>query len=183
MRRAIVVGRSAAVMEEYAAACALCAFDEVLVVGEMGTHFPDRIDHWVSFHVELFDHWSARRAAAGFAPAGTFWGAIYNGRRLGASTTRCQPLEYVPCVGGSSGYMAVQVALGPRACSHVVLAGIPLEAAAAHHDSALPWREADKYWATWAEHMDELRGRVRSMSGRTRAALGEPTREWLSDQN
>lgn len=182
MRRAVIVGRAAAALEEYAAACAMCTFDEVMVIGEMGVHFPDRIDHWVSFHVEVFDTWAQRRANKGFAPAGCFWGAIYKGKRLGEKTTKSRPLQYVPCIGGSSGFVAVCAALDELHVDRVVLAGVPMTREGAHHGDARPWREADQYWATWVANMDKMRDRVRSMSGRTRDALGAPTAEWLGTE-
>lgn len=179
MRRAIVVGRAAGALEEYVAARALCDFDEVLVVGAMAVHFPDPLDHLVSFHAEQFDEWAVQRASNGYPPAGCYWGARYRGKNLGEGKTGARPLRYVECVGGSSGFVAVQVALAPLACERVVLAGMPMQAQGAHVGSAAPWDEADQYWQTWVEHMEELRGRVRSMSGRTRDVLGEPTGEWL----
>ena len=183
MRRALIVGRASRALEEYVAARALGDFDEVLVVGAMSVTFPDRVDHLVSFHADFFDSWAAQRAAAGLPPAGCYWGARYRGRNLGEGKTRARPLRYVECVGGSSGFVAVQAALGPLACGRVVLAGVPMRAADAHVGDAAPWDEADAYWSTWQERMVELRGRVRSMSGRTREALGEPTREWLHDSD
>lgn len=180
MRRAIIMGRARGALEEYAAACALCDFDEVLVVGAMGVLFPGRIDHLVSFHAELFDMWAEQRAAADLSPAGCYWGARYKGRNLGEDTTRCRPLRYAPCLGGSSGFLAMEgVALGALGVNRVVLAGIPMRSEDAHVDSSEPWDEADNYWSTWEENMPRLLGRVRSMSGRTREALGVPTKGWL----
>lgn len=182
MRRAIIVGRSAEALNEYEAASAMCAFDEVLVIGEMGVHFPDRIDHWVSFHVELFDMWAQKRARSGYPPAGCFWGAIYRGKRLGANRPMQQSLRYVPCAGGSSGYVAVCVALGELRADKVVLAGVPMTREGAHHGDGRPWKEADQYWTTWEQNMGSMVARVRSMSGRTQHALGAPTREWLDEE-
>lgn len=180
LRRAVVVGRAAGALDEYARATALCRFDAVLVVGMMITKFPAAVDHAVSFHVELFDLWAAERARAGFAPVGTYWGARYRGRNLGEKTTRSRPLRYAPCLGGSSGFLAAHgVALGELRVDRVVLAGVPMSAEACHEGSRELWREASKYWATWETHAPEMVGRVRSMSGRTRDLLGEPDPEFL----
>lgn len=180
MRRAIIVGRSRGALDEYRAALKLGDFHDVLVVGMMATSFPYRVDHLVSFHAELFDMWAEQRTAAGFSPVGCFWGATYKGRNLGADTTRAQPLRYAPCLGGSSGFLAVSVALEALGADRVVLAGVPMRAEDAHHGDAQRWDEADQYWPTWLEHMGRLVGLVKSMSGRTREALGAPTREWLN---
>lgn len=180
--RAIVVGRARGALEEYSAACSLGDFDCVIVVGKMLVSFPHRVDHVASFHAELFDGWAARRARACLPPAACYWGATYKGRNLGQKVTKASPLKYVKCVGGSSGLLATEgVALGALGAHRVVLAGVPMLASAGHEGDATgrPWDEADRYWATWEEYLPQLLGRVRSMSGRTRDALGEPTRKWL----
>lgn len=185
MRRVLIVGRARGALDEYRAAQALADFDAVVVVGKMGEVFPDPIDYWVSFHANLFDRWAAKRAARGLPPACNFWGATYRGRPL--DNTECAPLTCIPSTGGSSGFLAVEGALGLLAPSHVVLAGIPMVAEAGHEpdtceesERQAPWAEAAVYWATWEAAAPTL-GRVRSMSGRTRALLGAPTREWLED--
>ena len=186
MMRALVVGRSRGAMDEYRAARALCPYDFVIVIGKMGEVFPDRIDYWVSFHANLFDKWAATRAANGHPPAAHYWGAVHKGRRLGEAATHCSPISFVPSVGGSSGFVAAQGALRELAVDRVVLAGIPMSAEESHfadastaREAAGTWSEAGMYWATWEDHMPEMLGRVKSMSGRTRVALGAPTRAWL----
>lgn len=180
MRRAVVVGRAAGALAEYEQAAAACDFDWVLVVGMMIATFPHRVDHAVSFHTELLDHWAHQRSLAGLSPVGHFWGARYKKKNLGEGAARCAPLSFVPCVGGSSGFLAAHgVALGALGADRVVLAGVPLTAEATHEGSSEPWAEADRYWPTWERYMPELVGRVRSMSGRTRSALGAPDREFL----
>ena len=186
MRRVIIVGRAGGALEEYAQARALCAFDDIIVVGKMGEAFPDRIDYWCSFHPNLFAKWIATRAKRLLSPAARFWGPTYQGRKLERGTPVGLPIEYIACIGGSSGYMAVEGALDVLHADRVVLAGIPLTAEAGHaaealepHDVGRPWGEADIYWATWEENAARLRGRVCSMSGRTRDLLGAPTPAWL----
>lgn len=190
MRRAVIVGRAAGALDEYRAACALCDFDDVIVVGKMGEVFPDRIDHWVTFHTLLFDQWVRLRAAAGHPPASCFWGAIFKGVRLGESGTSVAPLQYAPCLGGSSGFLALKgVALDVLGVDRVVLAGVPMTAEGHHYEGNITdherakgiWDEADKYWTTWESNHDVLASRVRSMSGRTREAFGAPTADWLRD--
>jgi hypothetical protein len=153
----------------------------------MGEDFPDRIDHWVSFHGgDLFTKWAAARAANGHPPAACYWGAEHKGRRMGRAPVP-SPMRYAQNMGGSSGYLAARgVAIDALGVDRVVLAGVPMEAAAAHYaaEGATakdrgPWLEAGAYWRAWEADMDLLRRYVRSMSGRTRAALGYPTREWL----
>lgn len=189
MRRAVVIGRAAGAMDDYCAARALCTFDDVVVVGKMGEVFPDCIDHWVSFHVDLFDKWTATRASRGLPAARNFWGGEHKSARRRAYDiiTTGGPLKYVRCVGGSSGFMAVQIALDELGAERVVLAGIPMRVedshfpgAASEKEQGAPWSEADAYWTTWEENMAQLTGRVRSMSGRTRERLGYPDAGWLA---
>lgn len=186
-RRVIIVGRARGALAEYAAARAMAHFDEIIVVGKMGEVFPDEIDYWASFHSNLFDRWAARRAANNLAPAGHYWGGIYNGKRIGAGQVKCEPITWVSTSGGSSGFLALEGALSILRAERIVLAGIPMDAEASHEPEASeagedgPWREAHLYWATWEARMGQLRGRVRSMSGRTRAALGAPTSDWLRE--
>lgn len=186
MKRVLIVGRAGGALEEYAQAVALASFDAVVVVGKMGEVFPHAIDYWVSFHANLFDRWAAVRAARGLPTAGHYWGPIFHGKRLGETQTACRPLSFVNSIGGSSGFLAVEGALEVLRGDRIVLAGVPMVAEAGHQaevcepaERGAAWAEAAVYWATWEENMDRLRGRVRSMSGRTREHLGAPTREWL----
>jgi hypothetical protein len=88
--------------------------------------------------------------------------------------------------GGSSGFFATKVALDDGA-THVVLAGIPIEASAGHifrpgpWDAGQPTNPADSYQLTWQllAEQGHLR-RVRSLSGFTATLLGKPTKEWLA---
>lgn len=180
VRSAVVVGRARGALAEYEAARLLCDFDSVLVVGAMITRFPHPVDHAVSFHAELFDLWAAERAAGGHPPAGCYWGARYKGRRLGEGVASAAPMRFADCTGGSSGFLAADgVALSALGAERVVLAGVPMMASACHEGDSAHWAEADVYWDTWEAALPRLLGRVKSMSGRTRDALGTPTREWL----
>lgn len=186
MQRGLIVGRSAAALDEARAALVLCDYDAVIAVGRVGEVLPGRIDHWVSFHADLFLKWARARADADLPPAGCYWGASYQGRRMYERCPMPDPIRYVATVGGSSGLMAVQVALDELGLDRVVLAGVPMLAghgqlAEAGGQPGADWDEADKYWRTWLDYAGEreLAGRVRSMSGRTRALLGGPDREWL----
>lgn len=190
MLRAVVVGRARGVLEEYEAACAMCTFDATIVIGKMAEIFPGPIDHWVSFHADLFPTWLARRRNNGLPDPTQCWGATFRGKTiLVRAGVLPLPLKFINTVGGSSGFMGAQVALDEVKADRTVLAGIPMEEAAGHLDAASeakelgkPWREADRHWEAWEEHREWLEGRVRSMSGRTRRLLGAPTREWIDGQ-
>lgn len=81
--------------------------------------------------------------------------------------------------GGTSGLGAILVALG-LGYSHVVLAGMPLDNGP--HNGEPPWRttsftteaqDGDTHWQRAIALA--FRGRVKSLSGRTREWLGEPS--------
>lgn len=183
---AIVVGRAAGVLQEYAEATALCGkFDHIIVVGKIGEAFPDKIDYWATFHTLLLDRWAAVRALRGLPPAAHYWGATGRGLQRGEGA-KCRPITFLRNCGGSSGLMAVVGALEVLRVDRVVLAGMPMTKEGSHAVEAAdprevgrPWQEADAYWAAWVEHAVLLRGRVRSMSGRTREFLGYPDKEFL----
>jgi len=148
----------------------------IVAANDIGCHFPD-VDHWASFHVDKFKGWMQLREAKGYARPRATWGW-----RVG------HPVDYVvsPWSGGSSGMLATQVALA-LGCSKVILCGMPMTATAHFPESQefdanqTVWSESDGHWRSWVRVHEEgwFEGRVRSMSGRTRQLLGEPTREWL----
>jgi hypothetical protein len=187
MKRALIVGRSAQALEDHAAALEFGPYDEVLVVGKMLQALPGEVHHAVSFHSDLFNKWAKAREQAGYPPITRFyWGATFRGALMYANANVPGPLKRVEQVGGSSGFLAVQIAINELECARVVLAGVPMTRDGSHLTSTLntaenpgtPWGEADTYWETWAAHLPWLKEHVRSVSGRTRDTLGSPTKEW-----
>ncbi len=177
--RVLVIGRARGVWEEVAALQALAAFDATIVVGQAAIDYPGRIDHWVSFHADLFDMWAEKRAHRGFSEPVQRWATIYRGRpQRGADAPG---VRRVRCDGGSSGMVGTVVALDELGADRVALAGIPLDADRGHYDQDEAWVEAERYREAWVEAAPRLMGRVRSMSGWTMSLLGgaPPTREWL----
>lgn len=172
--KALVLGGAAGVWEEAAAVRKLFKPDLIIATNHAGRDYPQRVDHWVSFHVELLPGWIAAREQAGLPPAGQYWSVE---RRLVAST----PLEVrrVPNWGGSSGLLAVTVALD-LGCGRVVVCGCPLDMLAGHYDDPKPWRDAGNYRRAWRARQTQMAA-VRSTSGWTRELLGSPTRGWLHE--
>lgn len=187
MRRAIVVGRAQGALDEYDEVCAMLApleFDDVLVVGRTAVSFPHRVDHLVTFHTMLVDRWCQERASNGYPPPREFWSSYHKGKplRQTALSARADKFRYVSAEGGSSGRIALHVALEGLQADRVVLVGIPMTQEAGHFDQPGDWKEADLYWDAWAEDTIVYADRVRSASGRTRGAFGAPTREWLAGE-
>ena len=76
--------------------------------------------------------------------------------------------------GGTSSLFAVFVALG-LGYEQVILAGCPLDKSSHFYEP--PWRRCQEFNETlkhWEEAQEVFKGRVKSVSGRTRDLLGEP---------
>lgn len=150
----------------------------VIAANDIGSWWPRRLDHWVSLHPNKLARWAEQRVANGFPAAGETWGRL---GRYNEPVTWTHQLEPWPL--GSSGLLAVQVAqvLG---VTRVILCGMPMTSTAHFTESKENfgpfWYAAAGYWTAWAQHKEHLRGWVRSMSGKTKEMLGEPTLEWLN---
>lgn len=176
MVKALILGRAATVWQEARIAKGLGSFDLVIAINVAGRDYPGHIDHWVSFHPGHFKLWVPARQRAGFPDGYQLWTAIFRGKKLGVK----HPFDfkYVVCNGGSSGLLAVQVALEHLGVNRAVLCGIPMENTPRFDDSR-DWNEALKYQDAWKQYRPEMQGKVKSMSGWTRTVLGPPTKEWL----
>lgn len=82
---------------------------------------------------------------------------------------------------GTSGLYGVQIALDELGFAGVILAGVPMDAGAGTNYGRETWADDEfvaKMRPEWLRAMPTLKDRTRSMSGWTRALLGEPTSEW-----
>lgn len=174
MLSALVLGGAAGVWEEAAEARKLFKPDILVATNHAGRDSPEPVDHWVSYHVELLPMWIAAREQAGLPAAGAYWSV--ERRHLATTTLEVQRL---PNWGGSSGLLAVQVALHLGA-DRVVMCGVPMTIAP-HYDSEASWRDSGNYKKAFVTRQTQLTA-VRSMSGWTRELLGAPTGEWLHER-
>lgn len=175
MGYAVVLGRASTVWDELEEVRKIRQPDLVVAVNVAGRDYPGKIDHWVSFHAELFFKWLDERRALGHPEPGLLWSGIHRGKKLGEGLGL--PLNYVDIKGGgSSGMMGVLVALQfmPRA----VLCGVPLDNSP-RFDDPTGWKEFHAYRAAWKRELPMLSTRVRSMSGWTKDLLGYPYQEWI----
>lgn len=175
MIRAVVLGGATGVWQELDHARALFEPDMVLAVNHAGRDYPGRLDHWATYHADLLPGWIAQRQAAGLAPAGHYWTAIYKGQKPRVPNL---PFQFAEVTGGSSGLLGTMCALIAGA-DRVVLCGVPMDPEREHFHKAGAWDEALKYRKAWQDELGEIRDRVRSMSGWTADLLGKPTWEWL----
>lgn len=183
--RAVVIGGAACVWQDLAAAEKLADFDVVIAVNDAGAEFPGIVDYWITLHPEHFPRWLERRRSAGRPePLETVAheGNSGVGRRNGFATSILWPYTWP----GSSGLFAVEFALKRLRADRIVLCGVPMDTrghfagALMHPDPNGPWIGAKGFWPAWEAAHEHIRDHVRSMSGRTRDLLGEPTRHWLA---
>lgn len=139
--------------------------DVVIATNDAIAAYPDRIDHAVTLHPEKLVRWRMER---------------WKNRGNGDYETWSRPdtpdgvdRTLSGWSSGSSGMLAVGVALSVGADS-VVLAGVPMQAGAAHFFDPSPWNDVWHHREAWEKRADELRGRVWSLSGWTRDLLGAP---------
>lgn len=180
--RALVLGGATSVWDE------VLAWEErygpwdglVIAANDVGAHWPRALDHWATLHYEKMDRWRSLRTFNGFAPVrGWHWTVDKHGRVIAREHTK---LVADVWSGGSSGMLAVQVAQLVGA-QRVVLCGVPMspvphftETSENHPGN---WDASHGYWKAWLRYEHKVQGWVRSMSGRTRDLLGEPTPEWV----
>lgn len=168
--KALVLGGAETLPRDRIDALALFAPDLIIASNHAGRDEHGRVDHWATMHPELFPMWMRARALAGLPPAGQLWHARHRQTDL--------PSKPIESWGGSSGLLCVAVAF-ELGCSHIVLAGVPMQKMSRHYDDPRPWNEARQYWPAWERKLPQLQGRVKSLSGWTQELLGRPTGEWL----
>lgn len=179
MIRAIVIGRSDTVWQEFEEAKKMIDNPVLIAINHSGRDYDGQVDHWVSYHPDLFRHWIDQRKRAGRADQkAVLWTGTYSGQKIG-DKLKSLNLHRVICTGGSSGLLAVNVALDGINADRVVLCGIPLSEVPRYDDPKV-WKEALVYRAAWRDEYERLKDRVRSMSGWTQELLGAPTKEWLA---
>lgn len=167
--RALVIGGGACVWDDLAALKALigCWTGTVLAVNDVGADYPGRIDHWCSLHPEKFHLWRPKRL--GNADYVT-WAHPGHG-------VADQVMSTTDDWSGSSGLFAVKVAL-ETGHDRIVLCGVPMDTRPHYFDGS-PWVEQDAFAPAWRIRADQLRDKVKSMSGWTRTLLGAPAPDWL----
>lgn len=171
--RALVLGGAGTLPADRAAALELFEPDLVIACNHAGRDEP-RVDHWCSMHPNMLTHWLARRRQLGRADPQCCWHPDFRSKQAPKDIATRGIANW----GGSSGLLCVGVAL-ELGCTHVVLAGVPLDKMAGHYDDPKPWVEARQYRWAWERRKELMEGRVKSMSGWTAELLGKPTGEWL----
>ncbi len=181
--RALVIGCAGKVWDEVKRAERLCEYDAVYCVKLAGVHWTGGRFTWVGLHPEWQEKYSAERAALGHhmdfetvAPPDNELGTAGKGHKIDRRVSyRYKGMNS----SASSGGYAAKVALDDG-FERVVIAGVPMEAHAAHFTRGQPWLQRDSFTIGFEKSAPYFAGRVRSMSGWTAELLGAPTEPWLN---
>jgi hypothetical protein len=173
-KSALVLGGANNLHEDMAEALKLFKPAVLIATNNAGRDHQGPLDHWCSMHPDKLGNWVKERRKAGRPDAGTLW------RPRHRPTPQGLDMQAVPSWGGSSGLLAVTVALLALECDKVVLVGVPLERERAHYDDKRVWVEADRYRSAWQRYLHAMSNKVKSMSGWTRQLLGAPDVEWFN---
>ena len=185
---AVVLGSARCIWDDLAK----IDFDKVSViaVNDMILHYRGELHHAVSLHPEEPPLWRQLRWTNGCYSGGHIY---THSHRLPENNDNLPPydfktrhgLDYIWVLeggrGGSSGLFAAMVGLA-LGYSSIILAGIPLDGNGHFFDP--PGKKATQFTAqniTWEwESANEkyFKGRVKSLSGRTKDLLGYPPVEW-----
>lgn len=168
-----VLGGAKTLHDDLRRARELCEPDTIVATNHAGRDYDGFLPHWATVHVDLFPTWIKQRREKGFKDAQSLWGPDERPSPKGVA------IRPIANWRGSSGLLAVSVALDGLCADKVVLCGVPLDRNAAHYDDNKPWRDASNYRLAWLHKKERMQGKVKSFGGWTAHLLGEPSREWL----
>lgn len=137
--------------------------------GEHGKIWDGPVHHWCTLHAEKFQGWKKQRKARGLSMDFISWSSV---RRT------VMDVHFVGWTGGSSGFYAVSVALRALRHPRVVLCGIPMDSRK-NAFSGREWTAYSRYLRGWQREEENLKGRVKSMSGWTQKTFGAPSLDWI----
>lgn len=178
---ALIIGGAACVWSDLEKAQEFGPFDAVFAINDMLAHYPGPVDFAVSLHPENFAQWLGDRAARGFPAPQTV--IAHKGNTQETRPRRYDVDELIDYrwpgmeISGSSGLFAVKIAID-KGFDRIILAGVPMDPAQPHFFDAGNWTPADTFWPMWVSMLGRYGAQTRSMSGRTRALLGNPPESW-----
>lgn len=153
----------------------------VIAVNNMILHWKARVHHGVSMHPEEPGLWRALRPYYQCEESHVHTHGYR--RHEKAELKECDYIWDIPrAKGGTSSLLAVYVGLA-LGFNRIVLAGVPLDQSGHFYDPASEKIQvfgSDFLKTEWMKSINEdFKGRVRSLSGRTKEWMGEPDSEWL----
>ena len=171
--RAVVLGGAPCVFQDWADyVSGFGCPDLLIIINDLSTHWTLPVpDILCTLHPEKLPDWLRDRANRGLAPIER----VFAFCPTDSYVTDTLPYQMPGVSGsGSSGLYACKVAMHME-MDQTVLCGVPMSAKVGHHNNrAKPWYAADKFFRQWRDAEPILKGRVVSMSGRTRELLGSP---------
>lgn len=194
-KSALVIGCAACVWDDIKIAKALGTYDAIYCVKQIGIHYPEKFDVWVTLHPEAMDQYELQRYKLGLpngysivAPPPEQLGAHGKKGNISRRVSYLWP-GAATNASASSGIYGAKVALNDG-FDRIVLAGIPMTSEGGHF---LPdtknvlgavrgkvWKDHNVFICGFNESIPRLKGKVKSVSGYTKQVLGEPTSEWLT---
>jgi hypothetical protein len=164
---------------------AACLWDDLWAARELGDHYISvndagmyvhlagaftqfKLRHWASLEPGLFPAFKAR------AQINNSQSILYHTNKADENADFAWNLAHLSFVGGTSALFASMVALG-LGYEKVILCGCPLDNGAYFYGP--PKNKSAVYDGClrfWEKNLNVLKGRVKSMSGRTRDLLGGP---------
>lgn len=177
MGPALVIGGADSVWDDVESALSIGEFFAVIACNDIGAAWPGELDAWVTLHPENMQGWIERRSARGYPPAKMI---VYHEDKDGSpKPDLVTPYNWHRShKSASSGVFAAKVAI-ELGHDRNVLCGVPLTPRP-HFDTRGDWLAAMDFHDGLIAAEPYLRGKVRSMSGKTREILGAPTPEWLT---
>lgn len=183
VRLGLVIGCAEGNFDEARAAIALQKPDLIYCVKLAGVHWPEPFDWWCGLHPEWMTGYMQQRAALSHP--------------RGFRTATCLEIELDPkkkddkfepdrrvsyrwpgmSSSASSGIFAAKIAL--EDCEKVILAGVPMSNGN-HFSRKRAWAERGAFLTGLEQAIPHMKGRVRSLSGKTKELLGAPDAEWLA---
>jgi hypothetical protein len=152
----------------------------VIAVNNMILHWKGRVHHGVSMHPEEPGLWRALRPYYQCEGSHVHTHGYRAHEKPGIP--ECDYIWDIPAgKGGTSSLLAVFIALA-IGYDRVVLCGVPLDGNGHFYDPPdmkIPVFSSDFLQSEWLKAREQFSGRVRSVSGRTRDWLGEPSEDWL----
>lgn len=169
----VILGSSYTLWDDIKRARLLYPLNNFMAINFSGIHFREPIQHWATLHHDKMKHWVALKRFD-YAPHITTHSHKYD-----------EGIDFVwdfENVGGTSSLFATRVCLA-LGYTKVVLCGVTIDSSPCFFDP--PWHhynyDTQPFRLSWFHEKETyFRDRVRSMSGRTRDWLGEPTKEWLN---
>lgn len=177
MKTAVVIGGASCVWDDLVAAERIGEYGTLIAINDAGAEYAGAVDYWVTLHAEKMGIWVKKRAENGHAPASNL--IVHEDNTVADRLKNGLSAEMFPYTwAGSSGLFACEFGIRKLRLDRIVLCGVPMNEDP-HFFDPKPWVAVAGFWEEWPKALPHIKDRVRSMSGRTKELLGQPTRQWL----